>query len=763
MMKMPILGLFPLLILVNWPGQFARGEEPGFSLIDTVVLKGIAEKKAPGAVVSVLHQGQVVYLKALGNRAIEPTPEPMTSDTIFDLASLTKPIATATALFTLVDAGQVRLGDRVSVYWPEFAQNGKENITLEHLLTHTSGLIADNALADYQQGKGKALEKICGLQVQNPPGERFTYSDVGFIVLGEIVARVSGKPLDHYSQEKIFKPLGMDDTGFNPPARVHQRCAPTQKTDGVILRGVVHDPRARLMDGVAGHAGLFSTQADLVRYAEMILGNGARKGIRILSPAAVRAMTTPRPVPRGWRTFGWDADTAFSSNRGELFPKRTSFGHTGFTGTSIWFDPASGTAVLFLSNRVHPDGKGDVGRLRGQVATLVAGQLLQGKKPPSQTVATGIDILQREQFARLKGATVGLVTNHSGRNSQGASAIDLLHKAPGVKLAALFSPEHGIRGAVDAKVADSIDEKTGLPVFSLYGERRKPAPEQLKGIDTLVYDIQDAGCRYYTYISTLGLVMDAAAEANLRLIVLDRPNPIGGLAFNGPMLDPGKESFVAFHRLPVRHSLTIGELAKLFHQERETAKKCRLEVVAMEGWKRAALFDATGLEWVYPSPNLRTLSAALLYPGIGLLETTNLSVGRGTDRPFEWIGAPWMNGVALAQLLNSENLPGLRFVPFSQTPVSSVLAGKKCNGVQIFVDDWKLFEPLRAGMAVAWALRKLHPNDWKMDRYNTLLANQATFDAIKEGKHYLQIESSWRRDLADYAKRRAGVLLYPEE
>lgn len=752
-----------MILAATVAGMVNAGVNPErLANIAPVVEDAIRNKKIPGAVVLVLHQGKVVYKQAFGNRATDPAPEPMTTDTIFDLASLTKPIATATSIFKLVEAGKLRISDPVVLHLPEFAPNGKDKITIEHLLTHTSGLLADNAVRDYQDGTAEALGKICALKLLAPPGERFTYSDVGFIVLGEIVRKVSSKGVDEFSRDEIFLPLGMKETGYNPPSSQTARIAPTQREKDGMLRGVVHDPRARLMKGIAGHAGLFSSADDLAIYASMILNPGQSKG---LSPAGVRTMTQARAVPNGWRTFGWDCDTGYSSNRGDLFPKGTTFGHTGFTGTSIWFDPGSQTAVIFLSNRVHPDGKGDAGRVRSQVATVVASAIFGEVRPASgKPVLTGIDVLKRENFARLKGAKIGLVTNHSGRDAAGTSTIDLLHKAPDVKLVALFSPEHGIRGAVDAKVADSRDEKTGLPVYSLYGERRKPTDAQLEGIDTLVYDIQDAGCRFYTYISTLGLVMESAAQKGLRMLVLDRPNPIGGAVFSGPMRDDGKDVFVAFHKLPVRHGLTIGEMARLFVLEKKDAEgkplQVKLEVVTMEQWNRADLFDATGLEWVYPSPNLRTLSAALLYPGIGLLETTNLSVGRGTDRPFEWLGAPWMDGVALAALLNEQHLPGLRFVPCKQTPASSVFASKLCNGVQIYIDDWKVFEPMRTGMAVAWALRKLHPNDWKVERYNTLLLNKATLDAVTAGKHYLEIEKMWRADLAGYEQRRAKALLY---
>ena len=727
--------------------------------IKEIVEEAIEKKKIPGAVVLVLNQGKIVYKQAFGNKSLYPSTEPMTTDTIFDLASLTKPIATGTSIFKLVEAGKLRLSDKVKLHLPELTSPNWETITLEHLLTHTSGLPAGNGSSDYKEGVTQAIKKINELKLLAPPGERFTYSDIGFIMLGEIVQRTSGRLLDKFTRDEIFLPLGMKETRYNPPETLKPRIAPTQKEKENMLRGVVHDPRARLLNGIAGHAGLFSPADDLALYANMILNPSNSKG---LSPASVRTMTQARAVPNGWRTFSWDCDTAFSSNRGELFPKGSTFGHTGFTGTSIWFDPASQTAVIFLSNRVHPEGKGDATPVRNKVATIVA-SALDGKPPTtSKQVLSGIEILKRENFARLKGAKVGLVTNHTGRDNSGTSTIDLLHQAPEVKLIALFSPGHGIRAPIDAKVADSKDDKTGLPVYSLCGERRKPTPAQLEGIDTLVYDIQDSGCRFNTHIKTLGLIMDAASERGIRVLVLDRPNPIGGKSFYGPLPDDGKEPS---YNIPIRHGLTMGEIAKLFLLERKVTEGkslvCNLEVITMENWSREDLFDATGLEWVCPSPNLRTLAAALLYPGIGLLEMTNLSVGIGTDRPYEWVGAPWMNNLQLALLLNQQNLPGVRFVPVKQTPVSNLYANKSCNGLQIFIDDWSTFEPMKTGIAIAWALRKIHPDDWKTEKYNTLLLNKATLDALTTGKHYAEIEKLWRADLAAFETRRKSVLLYP--
>jgi len=727
--------------------------------IKEIVEESIEQKKIPGAVVLVLNQGKVVYKQAFGNKSLYPSTEPMTTDTIFDLASLTKPIATGTSIFKLVEAGKLRLSDKAKLHLPELTEPAWEAITLEHLLTHTSGLPAGNASSDYKEGITQSIKKINNLKLLAPPGERFTYSDIGFIMLGEIVQRTSGRLLDQFSRDEIFLPLGMKETGYNPSETLKPRIAPTQKEKDGMLRGVVHDPRARLLNGIAGHAGLFSTVDDLALYCAMILNPSNSK---VLSHASIRTMTQARAVPNGWRTFGWDCDTAFSSNRGELFPKGSTFGHTGFTGTSIWFDPASQTAVIFLSNRVHPEGKGDATPVRNKVATIVA-SALDGKPPTtSKQVLSGIEILKRENFARLKGAKVGLVTNHSGRDITGASTIDLLHQAPEVKLIALFSPDYGIRAPIDAKVTDSKDEKTGLPVYILHGEIRKPTPAQLEGIDTLVYDIQDSGCRFDTHIETMGLIMEAASERAIRLIVLDRPNPIGGKSFYGPLPDEGKE---LFHSIPIRHGLTIGEIAKLFLLERKVTEGkplvCKLEIVTMENWNRADLFDATGLEWVCPSPNLRNLTTALIYPGIGLLEITNISVGIGTDRPYEWIGAPWMNNLQLALLLNQQNLPGVRFVPVKQTPVSNLYANKSCNGLQILIDNWSTFEPMKTGIAIAWALRKIHPDDWKIEKYNTLLLNKATLDALTAGKHYAEIEKLWRADLAAFETLRKSVLLYP--
>jgi uncharacterized protein YbbC (DUF1343 family) len=738
--------------------------------IDGVLQEGIEQGSLPGAVVLVVRQGKVAFRKAYGLRSKQPEMVRMTPDTIFDLASLTKPIATATSVMILLEKGKFALSDRVAQHLPAFGQNGKEKITVEQLLLHTSGLIADNPVGDYQDGRKKALERIFQLQPVAEPGTKFTYSDVNFIVLGELVERISGESLDAFARKHIFEPLGLRETTYRPGKELAERAAPTEKREGRWMRGEVHDPRAYLLGGVAGHAGLFSTADDLAVFAQMILNRGSYGRARILSPDTVRLMTAARTVPGGLRALGWDVQTRFSSNRGDGFPVG-SFGHTGFTGTSIWIDPSSATAVIFLSNRVHPDGKGQINRLRGRVASLVAASIVAPpfpsppRKPDAERgasslarVLNGIDVLERDGFRALAGRRIGLVTNHTGLDRQGRSTIDLLHRAEGVKLIALFSPEHGIRGEVDRPVPDGKDEKTGLPIYSLYGARKRPTPEQLHGIDTLVYDIQDIGCRFYTYLTTLGYILETAAQHKLKVVVLDRPNPIGGVAVEGPVLDKKLESFIGYHPIPVRHGMTLGEMARLFNRERKI--EAELEVIRIEGWRRADLFDRTDLIWVNPSPNMRTLAAALLYPGIGLLETTNLSVGRGTDRPFELFGAPWLDGRRLAESLAGAKLPGVRFVATRFTPKSSTHAGKECGGVQIYLDDWRQFQPMPVGITIACHLRKLYPAEWQVKRYGALLNHPPTLEALQRGDSPEQIMKLWQPELDRFRDVRKNYLLY---
>ena len=725
--------------------------------IDGLVAEGIAAGEMPGCVVLVARRGGVVWLKAYGNRQVEPAPVAMTTDTVFDLASLTKPVATATSVMKLIDEGLLRLDDRVAKHIPEFGQNGKQDVTVYDLLTHQGGLTPDNALRDYEDGPQPAWERIWVLGLRAEPGTKFIYTDVGFMVLAELVRRVSGKDIHAYSQGQTFQPLGRGETGYLPDETLRERAAPTERRGEQWMRGEVHDPRAFLLGGVAGHAGLFSTAEELAVFAQMLLDRGRRGEVRVLSERAVAEMTVGYPVPDALRGLGWDVRSGYSSNRGAGFSP-SAFGHGGFTGTALWIDPQLELIVVFLSNRLHPDGRGSVNRLAGRIGSVAAAAITDRPKP---SVLTGIDVLQRDEFQSLAGRRVGLITNQTGINRDGVSTIQLMAEATNVELVALFSPEHGLQGRLDvARIADGRDDTTGLPVFSLYGESRKPTAESLRGIDTLVFDIQDIGTRFYTYISTMGLAMEAAAEHGLRFVVLDRPNPIGGVEVSGPMLDPGRESFVGYHRLPVRHGMTIGELAGLFRAERRL--DLDLQVVRIEGWRRGDDFDRTALPWINPSPNMRSPLEALLYPGIGLLETTNLSVGRGTEIPFEVIGAPWLDGSQLAERCNGLNLPGVRFVPIAFAPTASKFAGQRCGGVRIVVTNPEAYQSVLTGLHVAVQLRQLHPNDWQAAAYGRLLGNQAVLEALVDGRSAAELEAIAEAEVKEFVKRREAYLLYSE-
>lgn len=794
--------------------------------IDQAVEAEIARKQLPGAVVLVGRQGKIVWRRAYGNRALEPQPEPMSVDTIFDLASLTKVVATATSVMILVERGQVRLGDPVSRYIPEFADAGKKNITVEQLLIHRSGLIADNAIEDYQQGIEKAWLNLWRLPPIAEAGAKFIYSDVNFIVLAELVRRVSGKTVDEFAAENIYRPLGMKDTGYKPAANLQSRIAPTEKrkneerqsdrnvekqtpnsalqTPGSSpttdfaehwMRGEVHDPRASLLGGVAGHAGLFSTADDLAIFCQMMLNGGEFQGQRILSPAGVARLTEPQPsggngTDGDWRGLGWDVKTRFSANRGDLFSYR-SFGHTGFTGTSLSIDPVRQTFVVFLSNRVHPhlDPKqpADVTSLRGRISSIVASSITVPATnettplPPAMPSATamlspgyprtprselrtlnGIDVLVRDNFAQLKGRRIGIITNHTGKDREGRSTIDLLFAAPDVKVVALFSPEHGIRGALDQeKITNSVDEKTKLPIYSLYGETRQPTAEMFRangGIDTLVFDIQDVGARFYTYISTMGLAMEAAAKNDVKFVVLDRVNPINGRDVEGSLADAGSLSFIAYHAIPIRHGMTVGELAMLFNKERNI--NADLQVVRVEDWKRYQWFDETGLVWINPSPNMRSLTEATLYPGVCLLEPTNVSVGRGTDTPFEIIGAPYIDGRKLAEALNAARLPGVRFVPVRFTPKASVHKDAECGGVNLIITNRQEFEAVIVGLEIASQLLKMYPKEFTADKFNRLLVSQKLYEAFRLGADSRALRQMWQPELEAFQMVRSKYLMY---
>ena len=759
-----------------------------FAAIDSIMDEAIANGRIPGGVVLVGHHGEVVYRKAFGYRSLEPTRERMTVDTIFDLASLTKCIATTTAMMQLVEQGRVMLDDPLAAYLPEFAQNGKADITVRELMTHFSGLPPDLDLKQPWEGRTTAYKMVMQARPSFPPGARFVYSDINFEALGFLVEKLTGLPLNEYARLHVFEPLGMHDTRFLPPNDWKPRIAPTQYDEqGSMLRGVVHDPTARRMGGVAGHAGLFSTADDLARFAQELL-----HGSKILSRLTIEKMTTPQQPASAasLRGLGWDIDSPFSTNRGALFPVG-GFGHTGFTGTSLWIDPVTDTYIIILTNRVHPRGGHSVVSLRSRIATVVAQAL---DLTPSETerlrsaritgyneslmaerritarngdVKTGIDMLEAVNFLELHPdlghpVRVGLVANQTAVDAHGRRTADVLAHTPGIRLAAIFSPEHGIAGNLDTTdIADSQDSATGAPIYSVYGDTdvsRRPTQPQMAGLDVIVYDIQDVGVRFYTYESTLGYFLEAAAAANKEMVVLDRPDPIGGAYVQGPMVDPGREAFVSYGQTPVRHGMTVGELARMFNAERGIG--AHLTVVRMEDWMRGDWYDSTGEIWIDPSPNMRSLTEATLYPGIGMIEGTNISVGRGTDTPFELVGAPWIDAWTLAVYLNAREIDGVRFVPIQFTPHASTYADQTCAGVNIVLTDRESLDTPELGLEIAAALHHLYPDEYKTDALDGLMRNKATLDALMAGEDPRRIAEGWQEAIEHFQTLRAKFLLY---
>ncbi len=689
---------------------------------------------------------------------------------------------------------------------PDCAQNGKQDITLRQLLTHYSGLRPDIDLKPDWTGYDAALRISCAEKLSLPPGSQFVYSDTNYILLGEIVRRVSGMTLDQYAQTYFYEPLGMTHTRFLPPAEWRPLIAPTtheiDDTTGPMLRGVVHDPRSRRMGGVAGHAGLFSTADDVAKLAQALLDR------KLLAPLTLEKMTTPQSPPDAiaLRGLGWDLDTPFSSNRGDLLPVG-SFGHTGFTGTSLWIDPTTRTYIVLLANGVHPRGtSGTAVELRTRVATAVAAALqlapsagekarvaqitgynellpgLRRVQVRNGAVLNGIDVLAAADFAELhpnpaRPRALGIITNQTGLDLQGRRTIDVLAHVPGLKLAAIFSPEHGATGTLDTTaIGNTVDTATGVTVYNVYGntdEKRRPPLDVLKQLDAVVYDIQDAGVRFYTFETTLGYFVEAAAKAGIELVVLDRPDPINGIQVQGPVSDGGSREpggscegsagcpFIDYFPEPVRQGMTVGELAQMFNGERKLGAK--LTVVPMRNWLRGDWFDSTGLSWTSPSPNLRDLTEMTLYPGVCIVEGTNVSVGRGTDTPFEVVGAPWIKPRELAAYLNARNLPGVRFVPITFTPApDSKLGGQRLGGVNIVLTDRYVLDGPQLGVELAAALHALYPNDFQMDRMVQLLGSRAVFQAIAQGQDPRRIAEDWREDLEKFLRLREKYLIYGE-
>ncbi len=977
------------------PVQAARTTQPqipsptptyDFSPVSALIESAISQKKLPGAVLLIGHNNRIVFHHPYGLRKLagEPGPdgtpspaEPMTEDTIFDMASLSKVISTTTAILQLYEQKKLDLDTPVATYLPDFAtvattpgapssrsltaqgavssearplsstqgQLWKSQITIRQLLTHYSGLPEDVSLKDpwglAAPDKPEGIRRALAAVPYGPPGLTFKYSDINFITLGALVEKLSGLRLDLYAQKFIFDPLQMDSTRYHPfdqvcgphtisgsavelrlkldPAAGYgcssniwnalsiPRTAPTAHDDESklnpslnpnfdhLLRGTVHDPTTRRMGGVAGHAGVFSTAADAARFCQALLDKLTHNtGPFPLTQATLRLAVSPQAPATAVtdatiflqdgtptkgiaeRGLGWDLNTAFSRPRGTIFPITTaqhpgSFGHTGFTGTSLWLDPTSNTFVILLANAIHPRGGTPISPLRGTVATATAQALgittsgapsfpgshpgrngvssearpssslirtnyesrhpersaAQSKDPESASLAqparttqpqtskpqtlTGIDVLEQTNFAALKslphqGPTlrIALLTNQSGLDRNGLRTVDiLLHASPDITLTTLFSPEHGLYGRQDTETLQKeSDPITHLPVISVFGPKpsdKHPRQSDLKQVDAVVIDLQDAGVRFWTYETLVGYFLEATAHAHIPLVILDRPNPIGGLASQGPTSDLGFEStYVDFMPLPLRHGLTLGELARYFNQygteiqlkpellnaeatvigtptaqdpgnqlppATQPGLHADLHVIAMQNWTRGQFYADTALPWVPPSPNLKTPRAAILYPALGMTEYNNISVGRGTPTPFENLGAPWIKSEELAAYLTARNIPGVIITPTTMTIAEDSnhypSHGQTIPALHFEVTNRTTLDTPELGLELLSALHHLYPRDFKLTLAKNLIANAATLAAITAGTDPRDIAAAWQPALTQFRLQSTPLLLYP--
>ena len=751
----------------------ARPEDAGFrpgglDEVDRVLDEFVEEGAFPGGVVAVGHRGALVHLHPFGRLSYDEDAPVVEADTIYDLASLTKVVATTTMAMIMVDEGRLDLDEKVQDYLPLFRGPGKETVTVRHLLTHTSGVDWWAPLYEELQGPEAYLERIQAMELVYEPGTDSKYSDLGIILLGEILSRVSGQPLDEFVTERVFEPLAMTDTFYRPGGDRLSRIAPTEHDAwrGRMVRGEVHDENAFALGGVAPHAGLFSTAGDLSRFVQMLLNGGVLEHHRIVSRGTVELFTRKAGDGESTRALGWDTKSPEKSTAGSYFSPR-SFGHTGFTGTSIWVDPDRELFLILLTNRVHPTRDNQLIRLaRPAVADAVVNALTdEYRELPEAMVEVGLDRLASGEDFGLRDKRLGLIVHAASVSADGRHAIDVLRDAK-LDVVRLLTPEHGLRSraAAGEHVDSGMDPESGLPVISLYGDHRKPAPEDLDGLDTLVFDLQGAGVRFYTYVSTLILALEAAAENGLEFVVLDRPNPLGGERIEGPVSAPRDvvpESFVNLAPGPLVHGLTLGEMARFVNQGLD--KPARLSVVPMKGWKREMTWADTGRAWVPPSPNLRSPEAAIAYPGIALLEASVVSAGRGTVSPFLNFGAPWIRPSQL-----QVSVPGFELEPMTFTPFTSPAApnpkflDQECHGMRVRVTDPASAEPYRLGIELLTLLRGEPEFGWRRDgaALTWLVGTPRLLDDLREDKTVEQIIEKDRADHEAWRRARESALLY---
>jgi len=728
--------------------------------IKTRVNQSIANGDLPGCVIAFGTKVETLWTAAYGDRSIVPIRLPMQKKTIFDIASLSKPIATAMSIMVAIDRGILQLDDRVSKYIDEFHISDKQDITVKQLLLHTSDLPSVIHKTHFETGIETAFQEIVNKPLKNKPGTVFKYSDIGYILLGEIVRRATGTPLNTFAADNIFHPLDMQNTMYTPPVNIRKDAAPTEFRDQHIMQGEVHDPLAYRLGGVAGNAGVFSTILDIARFGKFMLSRGRVADRQIIAPELLDKMTSPYDVGDDKRGLGWDIRTRYSKHRSSLLSDR-AYGHGGFTGTALWIDPESDFFFAFLSNRVHPNGKGYVHDLVRDLTEIIIQYQRRNPKATATTkipesVDLGVDrLLTKKQQVSFKGKRVALITNQAARLKSGQTSLEALSKR--FNIVRVFTPEHGFSAQKEGEVnIQALSDR--ISVVSLYGKHRKPSSNQLQDIDVVLFDLQDAGVRYFTYGSTLRSVLEAVATASIPIIVLDRPNPLGGLRIDGPMLTENYRSFVNYHDLPIQHGMTIGELAWMLNRENNIG--AQLSVIRMKGWHRNFRFKHTGLDWTAPSPNLRTLDQVDLYPAVGLLEGTNLSVGRGTTMPFEFIGAPWLHGRDFAASINRAGIDGLSAEEHIFIPSTAKFKGQQCYGVKLRLIVTEATRPVLIGLTLAQILHRLHPKEWNTSRLVNIIGDISVVDRVLNQQNLSKVARSWEHALQDFNTRRKRYLMY---
>lgn len=689
----------------------------------------VSRSGAPGAVACVGVDGSRVMAEAIGFRQLHPKREATTLDTIYDLASLTKMVATTTAVMLLRDAGKLSLDDAVSRYIP---LPNLERFKIRHLITHTTGLPAWRPWYQEVSNFLEHVERISEVAGVSTPDQSRTYSDMGFILLRKVVEQAAQDTLDNFCKRKIYEPLGMNDTMFNPPEKLHARCAPTEYCSWRkrALRGEVHDENASSVGGVSGHAGLFSTVLDLEKYCIALLDG------KIHSQATLQEMTAIGAIPfYPWQGIGWWVDPWAIGANGYL-PSRTAFGHTGFTGTSIWMDRATKLYVILLSNSVHPSRSGkDNTSLRRTFHSRVSDVYY----PRWCNAHTGLDRLLRNEFEEVRGKRLALLTNSAAVDQMGRPILDVFALDKTLQLRYLYSPEHGLFGQAEAG-EHVASEKGATPVVSLYGKRKQPSSEELKTIDLFVIDLPDIGARYYTYMATMKDCLIACAENNTPVLVLDRPNPVGGLITEGPIAT-ATGSAVCTAPIPIRHGMTLGELALYFQKTALGKNKLALTVLKAENWWRDLQAPECCLPWQPPSPNIPTADAALMYIGTCLFEGLNISEGRGTETPFLVCGAPWLDAEAIINAVSADGSAGcalesVLYIPKSIPGKASSpkYQDKLCRGIKFTITDRYILRPFTVVLAVICAMHRQHKELEFISFFDTLAGGSWLREQIVAGR-----------------------------